>query len=173
LLTHYQERDCILEGPLNNLQISLINLPKPKISSNDKRLTFTALGAVNPAGSGNGFDAFDTITGAALNNSSLYPALSNSATSAMIAGMGTMSNTAYYAKQWGDHPDIQSFDLRSQTSSMANTESIQPSVNGSRSGGRGGSRKERNNMASSSDSRYNPVYAKGDSVNPEKSDLLR
>jgi hypothetical protein len=158
---------------LNNLQISLINLPKPKISSNDKRLTFTALGTANTV-SGNGFDAFDTITGAAFNSSSLYPALSNSATSAMMAGMGTMSSTAYYAKQWGDHPDIQSFDLRSQTSSMANTESIQPSMNGSRSGrSGGGSRKERNNMGSSADSRYNPVYSKGDSINPEKSDLLR
>lgn len=43
LLTHYQERDCIVEGPLNNLQPSMISLPRPKISTGDKRLTFTAL----------------------------------------------------------------------------------------------------------------------------------
>jgi hypothetical protein len=51
LLTHYQERDCILEGPLNNLQISLINLPKPKISSNDKRLTFNGIVEIKTIGS--------------------------------------------------------------------------------------------------------------------------
>lgn len=36
-----------MEGPLNNLQESMISLPKPRISSNDKRLNFTALGHFN------------------------------------------------------------------------------------------------------------------------------
>lgn len=44
LLTHFQERGCVVEGPLSNLQPSMINLPKPRVSSNDKRLNFTALG---------------------------------------------------------------------------------------------------------------------------------
>ena len=44
LLTHFQERECIVEGPLNNLQKSMINLPKPRITIPDSRLTFTALG---------------------------------------------------------------------------------------------------------------------------------
>jgi regulator of nonsense transcripts 1 len=30
LLTHYKERDCLVEGPLNNLQPSMIQFSKPK-----------------------------------------------------------------------------------------------------------------------------------------------
>lgn len=74
LLCHFQERDCILEGPLNNLQPSMINLPRPKISTNDKRLTFTALGAQAWA-------------------LDLDP----------MAAAGTMGSGTYYAKNWGDH----------------------------------------------------------------------
>ena len=44
LLTHFQERDCLVEGPLNNLQLSRLSLPKPGVAASDKRLTFTALG---------------------------------------------------------------------------------------------------------------------------------
>ena len=36
---------CVWQGPLNNLQVSMISLPRPKISTTDKRLTFTALGS--------------------------------------------------------------------------------------------------------------------------------
>jgi AAA domain len=43
LLTHYQERDCLVEGPLNNLQISLISLPRPNSTKFDQRLYMTAL----------------------------------------------------------------------------------------------------------------------------------
>jgi regulator of nonsense transcripts 1 len=61
LLTHFQERECVVEGPLNNLQQSMISLPKTKVSANDSRLTFTALGHLHSAASdsapGNGYDA--------------------------------------------------------------------------------------------------------------------
>ncbi|RYH29329.1 hypothetical protein EON65_08835 [archaeon] len=87
LLTHFQERDCIVEGPLNNLAISMITLPKPKIANNDKRLTFTALAQ------GAYTDPLDPLTG-------------------LTGGVGGGGGT-YYAKTWGDH---QSFDLRSQSS---------------------------------------------------------
>ena len=43
LLVHFQERDCLVEGPLNNLQLSMLSLPRPRMSTNDKRLNFTAL----------------------------------------------------------------------------------------------------------------------------------
>lgn len=104
LLTHLQERDCIVEGPVNNLQVSMISLPKPKLSPGDRLLTFTALGTAS------GADAFDAYG-------------------------GNTDTAAYYAKNWGDHPDMQSFDLRSQTSSMAQTASENGSI---REGGAGG-----------------------------------
>lgn len=50
LLNHYQERECIVEGPLNNLQQSMITLPKLRVTANDSRLTFTALGSMNHYG---------------------------------------------------------------------------------------------------------------------------
>lgn len=116
LLSHFQERDCIVEGPLNNLQVSMINLPRPKISTNDKRLIFTALGS-----QGWGLDGIDS---------------SNTA-----AGTGTMASGTYYAKNWGDH---QSFDLRSQSSSVQPTDRLAPPSNHRKHHGL--------------DSRYNPVY---------------
>ncbi|KTW29366.1 hypothetical protein T552_01320 [Pneumocystis carinii B80] len=30
LLVHYKEKNCLVEGPLNNLQVSMIHFPKPK-----------------------------------------------------------------------------------------------------------------------------------------------
>lgn len=97
LLTHFQERNCIVEGPVNNLQVSMISLPKPKSNAvNDKRLNFTALG--NPAAALESFDP--------------------------TAGVASGTNAAYFAKAWGEHPDLQAFDLRSQASSTALTESI-------------------------------------------------
>ena len=101
LLTHFQERDCIVEGPLNNLQPSMINLPRPKISTTDKRLTFTALGS---QGAG-----YDGVTGA-----SDFSSYGNAApTHANVTG-----DSAYYARAWGSHPDMHAFDLRSQASSL-------------------------------------------------------
>lgn len=43
LLTHFQERDCLVEGPINSLQTSMITLPKTSKNLNDKRLYMTAL----------------------------------------------------------------------------------------------------------------------------------
>lgn len=43
LLTHYQERDCLVEGPLNNLQPSNMSLPRPNSTKFDQRLYMTAL----------------------------------------------------------------------------------------------------------------------------------
>jgi hypothetical protein len=120
LLTHFQERECIVEGPLNNLQPSLISLPKPKISTADKRLTFTALGAQGTGHDGAG--AGGDYGGA--------PAHAN------VTG-----DSAYYARAWGSHPDMHSFDLRSQTSTT---------VEAAR-GGKGGSGKQ-------ADSRYDNRY---------------
>ena len=57
LLTHFQDRDCLVEGPLNNLQTSMMSLPRPKMSNNDKRFQFTALASGAPAGGGAGYDA--------------------------------------------------------------------------------------------------------------------
>jgi hypothetical protein len=127
LLSHYQERDCIVEGPLNNLQVSMINLPKPKISNNDKRLTFTALGTQTLG--------MDTLESYGNTNNNL------------LGGLGN-SGGAYFARTWGDHPDIQAFDLRSQASSLANTNTLTLSSSAQ-------SGKKRDNQ----DSRYNPLYS--------------
>mgnify|MGYP003386249053 CR=1 FL=1 len=48
LLLHFQERECLLEGPLNNLQPSMMNLPRPRTALSDKRLYMTALGTGIP-----------------------------------------------------------------------------------------------------------------------------
>ncbi|CAE7647356.1 UPF1, partial [Symbiodinium microadriaticum] len=48
LLLHFQERDCLVQGPLNNLQPSMISLPKPRTALKDKRLYMTALGTGVP-----------------------------------------------------------------------------------------------------------------------------
>ena len=44
LITHFQERDCLVEGPINNMQISMMTLPHARANSRDKRLYMTALG---------------------------------------------------------------------------------------------------------------------------------
>ncbi len=118
LLTHFQQRNCIVEGPLNNLQVSMISLSKPRISSNDKRLTFTALGS-----QALGLDVFDPLA------------------------PGNSTSGTYYAKNWGDHPDIQSFDLRSQNSSMAHSETMTAS-----------STNKHVARGNQGDSRHNPIY---------------
>ncbi|KAH0456476.1 hypothetical protein IEQ34_014383 [Dendrobium chrysotoxum] len=38
LLTHYKERECLVEGPLNNLKQSMVQFQKPKKIYNDRRL---------------------------------------------------------------------------------------------------------------------------------------
>jgi regulator of nonsense transcripts 1 len=129
LLTHFQERELIVEGPLNNLQRSMINLPKPKISSTDKRLTFTALGA-----QGTGYDGHS----GALEYSSYGAAPPQHA--------NVTGDSAYYARAWGSHPDMHAFDLRSQASTTA--EVARASGSG-KAGGRSGKH---------TDSRYDDRY---------------
>jgi hypothetical protein len=105
LLIHFQERECIVEGPLNNLQVSMIHLSRPKISTTDKRLAFTALGA-------HGLAALDHHEGGAATGGGLAGA------DGSAHQYGGAEGT-YYAKTWGSHPDFHSFDLRSQNSSTA------------------------------------------------------
>jgi regulator of nonsense transcripts 1 len=102
LLTHFQERDCIVEGPLNNLSISMINLPKPKISSNDKRLTFTALGS-----QAWGPDPLDPLT-----------------------NLGGGNAGTYYAKNWGDHQsfDLRSQNSTTPSEQISQASSRRPGM---------------------------------------------
>mmetsp|Transcript_25420 Transcript_25420/g.27792 ORF Transcript_25420/g.27792 Transcript_25420/m.27792 type:complete len:1081 (+) Transcript_25420:100-3342(+) len=167
LLTHYQERDCIVDGPVNRLTISSINLPKPKISTNDKRLTFTALGAQG-MNTMLGIDHFvdPYLTGQMFGASLSGNSATLAATNGGGYGTGTMANTVYYAKQWGDHPDIQAFDLKSQTSSLAATESVtMTSLAGGSISSSKKSKKNRDGNANNADSRYNPIYNATNAIN--------
>lgn len=67
LLHHFQERECIVEGPLNNLQQSMISLPKPR-ASNDSRLAFTAIGQQQY----NDADTYEGLIGRAWGDKSGY-----------------------------------------------------------------------------------------------------
>jgi hypothetical protein len=107
----------------------MINLPRPKISSTDKRLTFTALGA-----QGTGYDG----TSAGME----YSSYGNAPPPQHANATG---DTAYYARAWGSHPDMHAFDLKSQASTTLG--SVAPSTG--KSGGRGGKQ---------GDSRYDNRY---------------
>jgi regulator of nonsense transcripts 1 len=48
LLNHFQSRNCLAEGPVNNMVLSQMNIQRPKMSTMDKRLEFTALGQQHP-----------------------------------------------------------------------------------------------------------------------------
>jgi regulator of nonsense transcripts 1 len=48
LLLHFQERECLVEGPLNNLVPSMMTLPRLRTDLNDKRLYMTAIGSGIP-----------------------------------------------------------------------------------------------------------------------------
>jgi hypothetical protein len=173
LLTHFQERNCIMEGPINHLQISMISLPKPKITSNDKRLTFTALGShshyggsgVPPNGGGGGMGMgmgghSGLDSGSMMMMSGVFDPTgtggiggTGSATAAAMLGGGGgggggvpanllfpgASSLSYYSKQWNP---TDSFDLRSQTSSMAQTER----TSGTQVGGNYSSNNSNNHM---------------------------
>eukprot|EP01042_Synura_sphagnicola_P001073 gene1073-1209_t len=84
LLIHFQERDCLVDGPLNNMQVSMMSLPHPRGGARDKRLYMTALGNPDIAmAHNNGYGAEDP--------------------------MGP-SPLGYLGRAWGDHSDIQSMD---------------------------------------------------------------
>jgi hypothetical protein len=94
LLTHFQERECLVEGPLNNLQISMISLPRPNTGKFDQRLYMTAL--ANDTGR-------NESGRARMDDESFGPMSMN------------------YARGWGDHQQLlssqNSLDGRSDTSS--------------------------------------------------------
>ena len=78
LLIHYQERDCLVEGTINNLQSASISLPKPRLEQRDKTLSFTALGGYGD-----------------INN--VFPSLQQ-------AHRGDGGEDGYYRRSWGAHP---------------------------------------------------------------------
>lgn len=88
LLMHFQDRECLVEGPINNMVQTMLSLPRPKMSTQDKRLNFTALGAQGePTGTAGG-----------------------------SVGDGAAGGGGFFGRSWGDHPDLHSFDGRSQAS---------------------------------------------------------
>lgn len=91
LLLHFQERDCLVQGPLNNLQPSMINLPKPRTALKDKRLYMTALGSGVP------------VSGIPENPYGGNPHM----------GYGGISG----GRAWGEHPDSLQFGGAEQPSS--------------------------------------------------------
>lgn len=83
LLIHFQERDCLVEGPINNLLPSMMSLPQPRTAIKDKRLYMTALGTGIPV---------DTTAPSA---QSFAPQFSDP----------HMSSTYGSGRAWGSHPD--------------------------------------------------------------------
>lgn len=59
LLCHFQERGCLVEGSINNLQPSMISIPRARVSNGDKRLNFTALAQGEGAGGGPAQSSFE------------------------------------------------------------------------------------------------------------------
>ena len=133
LLTHFQERDCLVEGPLNNLQTSQISLPRAKVSNHDKRLNFTALG------------------GQGLDDHGAFPPMQRGGDDRERGGDGGYDNIQqnYYQRSWGDHPDLHSYDGRSQASS-----SNYNNGGGGGGGGGGGNKKGGDRTDSRYDNRY-------------------
>ena len=139
LLSHYMERDCLVEGPLNNLQVSQMVLPHPKINMRDvgmnggsngsqpvpievPRLSITALGQHNQMYSDNsGQDGTDS-----------YGA----------RGMGYRS--------WGENPEVQSYETSSVASSSV--------AMGSQYGSGGGQNSFRHGGGYGKDSRFDKRY---------------
>jgi regulator of nonsense transcripts 1 len=101
LLTHFQERDCLVEGPINNLQTCKLMLPKPRTVSTDKRLTFTALAHGGQLSSGDGMnDQFGMGMGGM-----------------GLGGNLTAASLENFNRAWGDHSFPHALDAMSQVSS--------------------------------------------------------
>jgi len=119
----------------------MISLPRPKISTTDKRLTFTALGAQGfvpfNAGEGNmgvgGQVLFFTSQAISLlfifqqlhgMGGMMYtdPSMASSSNHMNMHEPAPTNDGGYYARSWGTHPDIRAFDLRSQASSTVASE---------------------------------------------------
>ena len=128
---------------MNHLQVSMISLPRPKISATDKRLTFTALGSQGfvPMNDNNNYN----------NN--------NNNNNNNNENIGQTNDGSYFARQWGSHPDIHSFDLRSQNSSAAYSENTNKNNNNNSNKSKGSD--------SRFDSRYNDVVSQDGSINTQ------
>ena len=136
LLIHFQERDCLVEGPLNNLQTSQISLPRPRVFNHDKRLNFTALG------------------GQGLDDHNAFPPMQRGGDERERerGGDGGYDNIQqnYFLRSWGDHPDHHSYNGNSQTSSN----DYNGDTGNGGGGGGGGNKKGGNKTDSRYDNRY-------------------
>jgi hypothetical protein len=111
LLTHFQERECLVEGPLNNLQQSMMTLPKPRQTVSDKRLYMTALAAgdKNYAGSGAGNGS---VQGGFGGPGGIAGGLSGGSVGGGFLPLEDEFSPygSMYARAWGQHPDSRSVD---------------------------------------------------------------
>jgi hypothetical protein len=136
LLTFFQERDCIVEGPLNALQISLISIPRPRAAVSDRSLYMTALGHGGGAygGSGDGFGRRGPPDPDTMSESSL-------------------STSGF--RSWSDHPDA-----RRSKDSYLSSESLL--IHAARSAASLPS----SYVAHNNDSRHDARYASSAAYNP-------
>ena len=107
----------------------MLNLPRPKISSTDKRLTFTALGSQG----GGGYDSLDiTPVSMGMAPMTMYASPQqqqlhhhqqhhqhHQQQQQVSQHINPTGEASYYARSWGSHPDMVPFDLRSQNSTTA------------------------------------------------------
>lgn len=114
LLTHFQERNCLVEGAINNLHPSMVTLPRPKVSMQNKRLNFTALGAQQGAeivGAMWGYAAGGTASVGPNNLGGLGTMGQGAGPGVKDGGvMGGADGAPYYARAWGEHPDAYSYN---------------------------------------------------------------
>lgn len=111
LLNHYQENECLVEGTLNNLQTSMLSLPRPRPMLNEKRQYGSDMSSVGGGGGGSMYGAHPSLTASAV-----------SAAAAAAAANPEIQNS-YFARGWGDNPTLRAYDTQSQISSVAYTTS--------------------------------------------------
>ena len=103
-ISHYlmQERDCLVEGPLNNLQTSMMSLPRPKMTSNDKRLHFTAL--AHGAGAGTSIHASGVQGGhhMGMHGGGGYDHGDQGYYGDNMGHMGGGGGNSFYQRSWGE-----------------------------------------------------------------------
>ena len=97
-----QERDCLVEGPLNNLQTSMMSLPRPKMTSNDKRLHFTAL--AHGAGAGTSIHASGVQGGhhMGMHGGGGYDHGDQGYYGDNMGHMGGGGGNSFYQRSWGE-----------------------------------------------------------------------
>ena len=109
LLMHYQERDLVVEGPLNNLTPSSIILPRPRLNKDDKRLFMTALGEIQ----GNAMEMNHHMNDRYNDGNNIHYGLGHLSihNNEYDNGNGNDNNydgtgAGFYARSWGQHPDV-------------------------------------------------------------------